>query len=168
MLGAPPCSSAVNSHGLPSAPRASITASTPVASKASRICAGRSRPPVRITGRGQRAGELGDQLVVGFAAVLDGGGARVEGDPGDPRLGDEPVGELEAALIAGAHARAQLGRDGHGLRRRAERAPSTAAAATARARSWSHSSAAPAPVLATFGTGQPMLMSIASAPAAAT
>jgi hypothetical protein len=36
------------------------------------------------------------------------------------------------------------------------------------ARAGSRSSAAPAPVLQTFGTGQPMLMSKRSAPAAAT
>ncbi len=48
------------------------------------------------------------------------------------------------------------------------RAPSTVARATATARSGSSSSAAPAPVLRTFGTGQPMLMSIASAPRSAT
>ena len=46
--------------------------------------------------------------------------------------------------------------------------PRAAARATATARSGSSSSAAPAPVLQTFGTGQPMLMSIRSAPAAAT
>ena len=47
-------------------------------------------------------------------------------------------------------------------------APSAAARATDTARSGSASSSAPAPVLRTFGTGQPMLMSIASVPARAT
>ena len=46
--------------------------------------------------------------------------------------------------------------------------PRAAARATATARAGSSSSAAPAPVLHTLGTGQPMLMSIRSAPAAAT
>ncbi len=46
--------------------------------------------------------------------------------------------------------------------------PRAAARATATARAGSARSAAPAPVLHTLGTGQPMLMSIRSAPAAAT
>ena len=46
--------------------------------------------------------------------------------------------------------------------------PSRAARAIATAWSASCSSAAPAPVFITFGTGQPMLMSIRSAPSVAT
>ena len=44
--------------------------------------------------------------------MVDGGGARVEGDRRDARLAYEPVGELKAARVARATARAELDGDG--------------------------------------------------------
>ena len=119
-------------------------------------------------GRRQAARQLGDQLVVGGALVLDGRRAGVEGDRGHAGLGHQPLGQLEAARVTGPHPHRSFAVTGTGAEGPASETPWTAAEATARARSGSHSRAAPAPVLATFGTGHPMLMSIASAPTAAT
>jgi hypothetical protein len=43
-------SSSSKIHGLPSDPRAIMTAATPVASNASRVACALCRPPLRITG----------------------------------------------------------------------------------------------------------------------
>ena len=118
----------------------------------------RLRPPVRITGASSVAHERGGELVVGTPC----GGRRAE-------RGWNAIAATPASRQGGGRARSRSCSPG----RRPERSltvtgrplPSRAARATATATSGSPSSAAPAPVLQTFGTGQPMLRSIASAPA---
>ena len=82
--------------------------------------------------------------------------------PGDAGLLDEPARELEALDAA------RLDAPARSLTVTGRPEPSRAARATATAVSGSLISAAPAPVFITFGTGQPMLRSMRSAPRAAT
>ena len=155
-------SSWANSHGLPSDPRASITAAAPVCSSTQRMWSGASRPPETITGTGQRRDELLREVVVGHALVAHGGRARVEARcrPRRPprRAGARRRRPRVSPGLRPARSLTVTGRP----------EPSRAASATATAVSGSPSIAAPAPVLQTFGTGQPMLRSMRSAPARAT
>ena len=84
----------------------------------------------------------------------------MERDAGDAGVLDQPPRQHDAVPLAGPLPGRSLTVTGRPL-------PSRAACAIATALSWSSSSAAPAPVLQTFLTGQPMLMSIRSAPASA-
>ena len=156
-----PESARSKSHGLPSAPRASITAAAPVSLVGgARPARRRARPPETITGTRQPLDELA-RRARSRACPCAGPGARAGGRRSPRRR--PPRRGARASVEAGA------------VRRRAspERSftvtgrplPSRAARATATAVRGRASSAAPAPVLQTFGTGQPMLMSIRSAPA---
>ena len=156
-----PLSSSSNSHGLPSDPRASITAAAPVRSCAARTLSRSRRPPVRITGAGSDCHQPRREVVVRHALVVDRRAARVKADRRDAGLLDEPVRERVAVGLPRPLAAAQL----HGHR---QAAALDRSACDRDGGVGILDSAAPAPVLQTFGTGQPMLRSMIAAPRWAT
>ena len=128
--------------GLPSEPRAIITASAPDSLEARRAPPRAVRaPPETITGISSSADELGDQRVVGLPAVAGRRRARVEARSRRPRprprAGGRDRGPTRSPGSTPERSFTVTGSP----------EPSAAARATATARSGSRSSAAPAPVL---------------------
>ena len=93
-------SSSANSHGLPSAPRASITAAAPVRGEGLAHAVGVVQAAGEDHRRRQRRDQARGELVVGAAFVVDGRRAGVKADRRDAGLVDEPMRELEAAVLA--------------------------------------------------------------------
>ena len=155
------------SHGLPSEPRASITAAAPVRAK-HRTCPRIVQAAGEDHRRVQRVHQSRGERVVGNARGARRPSADAARSRATPASSTRRCASSKPAVVTAGATGAQLDRHRQWPACAVlPRSPPGGARERPPARR-GRQSAAPAPVLQTFGTGQPMLRSITSAPAAAT